>query len=224
MLALRKPNADAIRRFLESQREQPFSYSEVGATNDRLPSGYSINHTRRKLGDGFAVFESACAALRNWHQLRLGWVDCWPHDAPLRTGEPIAVLGRAFGLWWINACRIVYTINTIVESTGDLPGESTVASTGVLRFGYAHGTLPEHIASGEERFLIEMDSDEAVWLDILAFSRANSALARMGYSVMKREQRRFGRESADKLLSLTRHSSGPRTDLSAANHTAASSH
>lgn len=188
MLALRKPNVDTIRRFLESQREESFSYPEVGASNERLPSGYSINHTRRKLGEGRAVFESACIALRDWQQLRLGWVDCWPHDAPLRVGEPIAVLGKAFGLWWLNACRIVYTIES--------------SEAGQLQFGYAHGTLPAHIASGEERFLIEMDSDESVWLDILAFSRPNSALARLGYPVMKRAQRRFGHESAAKLINL----------------------
>lgn len=203
MLALRKPNADAIRRFLESQRDQPFSYPEVGATNDRLPTGYSINHTRRKLGDGSAVFESACDALRNWHQLRLGWVDCWPHDAPLSVGEPIAVLGRAFGLWWINACRIVYTLDTKTHSGNDLSSEGT----GERKFGYAHGTLPDHIASGEERFLIEMDSDQGVWLDILAFSSPNTTLARLGYPVMKREQRRFGMESAAKLFRLTQRDS-----------------
>lgn len=198
MLALRKPTAKVIRRFLESQRDEPFSYSEVGATNDRLPTEYSINHTRRKLGDGFAAFDAACEALRNWHQLRLGWVDCWPHDAPLEAGEPIAVLGRAFGLWWINACRIVYTIDTRAGN-GASRGR---AGTSEVQFGYAHGTLPEHIASGEERFLIEMDADQTVWLDILAFSRPNSFLARLGYPVMKYEQRRFGRESAAKLLGL----------------------
>ena len=215
MLALRKPNAVAISRFLESQREQPFSYAEVGATNGRLPTGYSINHTRRKLGDGLEAFDSACDALRNWHQLRLGWVDCWPHDAPLQAGEPIAVLGRAFGLWWINACRIVYTIDNRSDQAGQ-----PLDSAKELQFGYAHGTLPEHIAAGEERFLIEMDSDQAVWLDILAFSRANTALARLGYPVMKREQRRFGRESAAKLLSITSGSADFSTASYVENHSA----
>lgn len=187
MIFLTQPEPYAIRSFLDNQVAQPFSYPEVGATNADLPQGYAINHTRRQIGRGQAVYQSACEALKSWQQLRLGWVDCWPHNAPLKAGEQIAVIGKAFGCWWLNACRVAYTIN----ESGREP-----------KFGYAHGTLPAHLATGEERFLIEMLADEGVWLDILAFSRPNTTLAKLGYPLMRRAQRKFGKESSRKVLEI----------------------
>ena len=181
MFLISRPSPKLIRKFLEEQAGKSFSYSEIGATNSQLPPGYSINHTRKQVGFGTEVFEASCAALRTWQHLQLGWVDCWPHDAPLQAGSQIAVLGKALGFWSLNACRIAYTI--------DERGEGA-------KFGYAHGTLPAHIATGEERFLVEMATDGQVFLDILAFSRPNTLLAKIGYPFMKRAQKRFGRESA----------------------------
>lgn len=201
MISLRRPEPFAIRNFLDDQFEASFSYAEVGATNGVLPDGYAINHTRKQLGHGHSVFDATCDALHDWQQLRLGWVDSWPHNAPLRAGEHVAVLGRAFGLWWLNACRVVYTL-----------GDRSHGS----RFGYAHGTLPDHVASGEERFLVEINSREEVWIDILAFSRPNSALARFGYPLMKRAQRKFGTDSASHLKAIVErnHESSLQLDAS----------
>lgn len=65
------------------------------------------------------------------------------------------------------------------------------------RFGFAYGTLPDHAGSGEERFVVEWDpEDGGVWYDILAFSRPQHVLARLGYPVVRLTQNRFGRESA----------------------------
>ncbi len=185
MILLRKPEPYALRQYLDNYLTSSFSYAEVGATNSQLPSGYAINHTRRQLGQGIRAFEAGCDALRLWQQLQLGWVDCWPKNAPLRQGEQLAVIGRAFGLWWLNACRVVYTL----DDRHVLP-----------RFGYAHGTLSDHIAMGEERFLVEMNADETVWIDVLAFSRPNTMLAHLGYPVMRRAQKRFGIESVEKIF------------------------
>ncbi len=187
MISKKKPSPHTIQTFLEQQRSSTLSYPEVGATRETLPSGYSINHFRQRLGNGNHVFDEACNGLKSWQQLQLGWVDCWPCNAPLEAGEQVAVLGRAFGLWWLNACRVVYTI----DSRDDCQ-----------EFGYAHGTLPAHLATGEERFLVEMTSDEQVWIDILAFSRPNTVLARIGYPVMRRAQRKFAKQSAGRLHSV----------------------
>ena len=65
------------------------------------------------------------------------------------------------------------------------------------KFGFAYGTLPGHVESGEERFLIEWDREtDKVWYDILAFSRPNHFLTRLGYPLVRRTQKRFGRDSA----------------------------
>ena len=67
----------------------------------------------------------------------------------------------------------------------------------VARFGYGCGTLPGHLGTGEERFLVEWDREEGgVWYDLLAFSRPYHFLARLGYPYLRRMQKRFGRESA----------------------------
>jgi len=59
------------------------------------------------------------------------------------------------------------------------------------------GSIASHVESGEERFLIEWDGDTGgVWYNILAFSRPNHVLTRLGYPVVRRLQKRFGRDSA----------------------------
>jgi uncharacterized protein (UPF0548 family) len=182
MLSLRKPSLVTLQRFRESQSGLPFTYEAIGATAATPPAGYVVDRTRIKLGEGEAVFRSAIAALQRWEQFNLGWVEAWPSDTPIRSGEVVAVMGWAIGVWWLNACRVVY----VVDETGP-----------IAKFGFAYGTLPGHVESGEERFLIEWNtSDNSVWYDIVAFSRPNQFSARLGYSVVRRLQKRFGRDSA----------------------------
>jgi uncharacterized protein (UPF0548 family) len=53
--------------------------------------------------------------------------------------------------------------------------------------------------------LIEWDqTDNSVWYEILAFSRPNHFLIRLGYPIMRRMQRRFRRESAAAMLRAVR--------------------
>lgn len=179
---MRKPSAESVRRFLAGQAKLDFTYSAVGATAETPPAGFVVDRTRVRLGEGEAVFRAACDALRRWEQFRLGWVEAWSPDTPIRAGEVVAVMGRAVGLWWLNSCRIVY----VVDESGP-----------ISKFGFAYGTLPGHVESGEERFLIEWDkSDNSVWYDIIAFSRPNQFSARLGYPLVRRLQKRFGRDSA----------------------------
>jgi uncharacterized protein (UPF0548 family) len=129
------------------------------------------------------VFRSAKAALQHWEHFRLGWLDARPPDTPLRPGEVVAVLAHAIGIWWLNACRIIYVV--------DQPGP-------ISTFWFAYGTLPDHAETGEERFLIEWNqSTNEVWYDILAFSRPRHVLARLGYPIVRRMQWRFRHDSAE---------------------------
>jgi uncharacterized protein (UPF0548 family) len=106
MLSLRKPSVDNLRRFMEAQAKLPYTYEAVGATAETPPAGYVVDRTRRKLGEGEPVFRSAITALRRWEQFRLGWVEAWSPDTPIQPGEVVTVMGRAIGVWWLNACRI----------------------------------------------------------------------------------------------------------------------
>jgi uncharacterized protein (UPF0548 family) len=182
MRALRKPSAETIREFLAAQSKLDLTYSAVGATASVPPAGYVVDHTRIKLGEGKRVFAAAQAALGRWEQFRLGWVEAWPPETPIQGGQVVAVMARLFGLWWLNACRVVY----VVDEEGP-----------VQRYGFAYGTLPGHAESGEERFLVEWQADDdTVWYDLLAFSRPHQPLVRLGYPYVRRLQKQFARDSA----------------------------
>jgi uncharacterized protein (UPF0548 family) len=155
----------------------------VGASGRQRPEA---TRSRIKLGEGEAAFERARAALRCWEQFRLGWVEAWPPEAPIQAGAVVAVVARTFGLWWLNACRVVYVV--------DEPGP-------VSRYGFAYGTLPDHAGSGEERFLVGWDrASGEVWYDILAFSRPHIVLTRLAYPYLRLVQKHFGKESAAAML------------------------
>ena len=191
MLSLRRPSTGAIREFLTSQSKLGFTYSALGATATVPPAGYAVDHSRIKLGEGEVVFTKAKAALGHWDQFRLGWVEAWPPETPILTGEVVAVVAWLVGLWWLNACRIVY----VVDETGP-----------VSRYGFASGTLPDHAGTGEERFLVEWDrASGEVWYDILAFSRPHHLLTRLGYPYMRRVQKKFGKESAAAMVRTVQH-------------------
>jgi uncharacterized protein (UPF0548 family) len=188
VFSLRKPSDDFIRRFLTAQSRLDFTYAEVGATETQPPAGHVVDHSRIKLGEGEAVFEAAAAGLRRWEQFRLGWLSPSPGDTPIEPGRCVAIVAHTLGVWCLNAARIVYVV--------DEP----------RRFGFAYGTLPDHVQSGEERFLTELADDDSVWYDILAFSRPNHFLTRLGYPFVRRLQKRFGRDSAAAMVRVVQSS------------------
>jgi uncharacterized protein (UPF0548 family) len=180
MLCLSKPGRDSIRAFLSAQEGKQFSYAHVGASRERAPNGYTVDHNRIQLGEGAAVFELATSAIRQWKMFDMPWIDlCWP-DTPIHVDATVAVLVSHFGFWSLNACRIVY----VIEEHG--PCE---------RYGFAYGTLPGHAERGEERFTVEFHADDqSVWYDLYAFSRPGP-MARLAHPVSRALQRRFASDS-----------------------------
>lgn len=177
-LSLGRPSPADIRAFLDRQRGAPFSYPDVGATRGTLPAGWTVDHNRVRLGHGRADFAAACAAVRRWEMFRIGWVEIQGADAPLAAGMVVGPLAHVFGVWFLNACRVVYLIEE------------------ERRFGFAYGTLPAHAECGEERFSVEWrEEDDSVWYDLLAFSRPGQWLTRLGQPVVRRLQKRFAKAS-----------------------------
>ena len=93
MWSLQKPPADALRRFLATQVNLPFTYQAVGSTAETPPGGYVVDQTRIKLGEGEPIFRSAIAALQRWEQFNLGWVEAWPSNTAIQSAEVVAVMG-----------------------------------------------------------------------------------------------------------------------------------
>jgi uncharacterized protein (UPF0548 family) len=182
VILLREPTEAQIRRFLEAQRSLPFSYPEVGASRDGAPPGYPTNHRRGRLGVGDRTFTRAVEALRRWEMYRLGWTKLFWPDARIAEGTVVGILGRHFGVWSLNACRIAYTVE---EETPSL-----------RRYGFAFGTLPGHVERGEERFTVEWHrADDSVWYEVFAFARPAHPLARAGRPFVRLVQRRFAVDS-----------------------------
>jgi uncharacterized protein (UPF0548 family) len=184
MLLLQKPSPEAQREFLERQRGTPFSYQTPGCTSAGVsPPGYVRDHARTELGRGADVFAAACAALRAWKMFELGWVAVVDPACPLAAGREVGVLARIGCLWTLNVCRILEVI--------DGPGR---------RLGFVYGTLDEHAAEGEERFLVELDSAGRVWFDLVAVSRPHRWYVRAARPVARLLQRRFRRDAAAVML------------------------
>jgi uncharacterized protein (UPF0548 family) len=190
MVLWSRPSSEVIREFLAAQSKLGFTYSTVGATKTVPPAGYDVDHTRIKLGEGQGVFTKAKAALLRRDHFRLGWVESWSPNTTIDVGDVVAVIARMVGVWWLNACRIVYVVDE------EQP---------IHRYGFACGTLPHHAESGEERFLVEWDhASEEVWYDILTISRPHLLLSRLGYPFVRRVQHQFAQESATVMLKTAR--------------------
>ena len=180
---IREPSDADVARFIASQRDLPYTYAEVGATNATPPTNYNIDHNRIQLGSGETIYRSAVDALMNWRHFELGWVGIVPRGVPVEVGATVAVKARAFGTWSLSATRVVYTIDED------------------RRFGFAYGTLPDHVETGEERFLVEWLPDDSVSYDILAFSRPRHPLVRLSSPLARRLQHQFARDSLNRMKS-----------------------
>ena len=182
MFSLTRPSDDEIDSFLSRQPGSSFSYREVGATASSPPRQYNIDRTRVRLGQGDAVWSRAVEAVQAWRMFDIPWLRlCWP-TAPIRAGTDVALLVRHFGFWSLNGCRIVYVVEDEWPSG--------------RRYGFAYGTLGDHAERGEERFTVEWNlEDDAVWYDILAFSRPKEFLARLASPLSRLLQRRFAAAS-----------------------------
>jgi uncharacterized protein (UPF0548 family) len=186
MFLLHEPSDTTIGNFLRRQEGQTFSYPEVGASREQVPRHYTVDHNRVLLGRGEESFAKAAAAIRTWQMFNLGWCRVHPPNAPIEVGVTVAISINHYSFWSLNACRIVY----LMEEHG-----------AVLRYGFAYGTLPEHGETGEERFSVEWDQENgSVTYDLYAFSRPQHLMARLGYPLSRRLQKRFARESKMAML------------------------
>ncbi len=175
-ISIFKPSENILNQWLSNRHQEAFSYSEVGATKADFPKGY--NHDRNKclLGTGDEVFEKAKKALQNWQHFPANWTKIYPNNG-FKVNEEVVVLFHLFGLYWFNSCRVIYIID---EDN---------------RFGFAYGTLKNHVEKGEEIFFLERDDTGKVWYKIQAFSQPRFWMARIGKPITRAFQRKFVKNS-----------------------------
>jgi uncharacterized protein (UPF0548 family) len=182
MFLAKPPSRQAIERFAEESQRLPLSYDSVGLARGS-PAGYDVDETFVTIGHGEATFERAKAALAAWKHFDLTWVEVSPPAASTEPGSVVAVLIRHLGLWSLNGCRVVYGL-----------GDRSHGPT----FGFAYGTLVNHVEQGEESFDVSLRQDtHAVVYHIRAVSRPRAILARLGYPVARVLQARFRRDSGE---------------------------
>lgn len=185
MFLIAEPNNQTVEEFIDSQRNSPFSYKEVGATRDSgAPPDYTVDHNRVRLGTGRDCFARGIEAVRSWKMFDLTWTKIHRANTPIETGETVAILINHFGFRSLNAARIVYVFE---ESDG-----------AIEKYGFAYGTLAEHGERGEERFSVEYHkADQTVWYDLYAFSQPNNFWAKIGYPFSRRLQKQFAIDSKE---------------------------
>ncbi|HQU92252.1 MAG TPA: DUF1990 domain-containing protein [Pyrinomonadaceae bacterium] len=177
MFLFAKPSKTVIETFLLAAQEMEFSYIGIGATETTVPNGYLLDHNLIEIGESDAQWDAAKRSISTWRMFDIGWVNIYGPTTPIETGQAVAIVIRHLGFYSLNAARIVYTI--------DEPA----------RFGFAYGTLEDHGESGEERFMVERDSEGKIWYDLKAFSRPDHIFSKIGYPVVRMLQKRFARDS-----------------------------
>jgi len=182
MFSLLEPSDQTVRELIERQRDCSFTYDDVGEPNRTPPLNFTVDHNRVEIGRGEKPFQTAIDALKNWKQFDLGWVSIVPAGVKLEVGATVAVKVHALGTWSLNAARVIYLIEE------------------PRKFGFAYGTLADHVESGEERFSVEWLADNSVWYDIFAFSRPRHPLVKINLPLARMLQKRFARDSKRRML------------------------
>jgi uncharacterized protein (UPF0548 family) len=183
-----RPSPAALEAILREQRDEAFTYPDVGATRGRLPGGYRHGRQVVELGRGEDVFVRAAEGLRRWQAHRGAGVHVPPADAAVEPGTTVVVAVPLAVVHVTVACRVVY-----------LTDEPT-------RSGFAYGTLPHHVIEGEEAFVVERDDTDVVRFAVTAFFRPRGRLIAAGGPLV---------HVLDQLL-VRRYLSGLRRHVSAA--------
>ncbi|MDQ1427790.1 MAG: hypothetical protein QOK39_1266 [Acidimicrobiaceae bacterium] len=173
MFRLTKPSPEVLRRFLDEQRSQRFTYDAVGATAaGDLPAGFHHDRVETDLGaDEGDRFARAWEAVRHWAPQRGAGIEIFPDtpvvgDLPILVVIKLPVMGCA-----VASARVAYVVD-----------EPTKA-------GFAYGTLPGHPERGEEAFLVVRRGGRVVF-QVVAFSKPRDPIARLGGPVARAFQLR----------------------------------
>ena len=194
MWNFRPPTDESLAAFRAEQAAMPLSYPESGATQGDFPAGYDHDRNEVCLGSGEEVFRRAALAIHEWKMFP-AWTRIFPARLEPVPGATVVVVFRLLG-YWRSSARIVYSLN-------ESPGKSADGKP-LKRSGFAYGTLPGHVETGEECFSVSLREDGRVFYELRAFSRPKFILARLFRPLARRWQRKFVRDSQAAMLAAVR--------------------
>lgn len=171
-LRIRRPNEAELNSLYEVQTRQQVTYQPIGISSNET-RGY--HHDRAEMAftvDSGATLHGASHALFNWNaHIGAGFL-VYPPDTSACLGATI-LLCRKLAVGYVTlSCRVVQVINE--------PN----------RQGFAYGTLPLHLEQGEQRFVVEQESEGRVRFLIETTSRPTHPISRLGYPVTRLIQER----------------------------------
>ena len=161
-VALRRPSDEKLIGIWEEQSSLPITYKNAGMTRGGSHRGYRQHRDSISLPTG--SFKSARDHLRAWGAQRGAGFGVYP-ERPVAQGMAVLVYGRLGKLYTSVCCRVIYII--------DDPD----------RWGFAYGTLPHHVARGEESFVVSKDPEDNVTFTVESLSRPASPIALLGAPV-----------------------------------------
>jgi uncharacterized protein (UPF0548 family) len=186
------PGDETIKEWIQGLQTAPLTYP---AHESGVPAGYRRDEIRCRLGFGGNVWTRACQGIRDWQMFPREMTTLRPASVPIAVDQVVSVSFRVGPLLTINPARIVEVVDSSAPQATH--NNAATAADGVDRFGFAYGTLPGHIESGRELFLVEWNhADDSVWYSIDVFSRPAFWLIWLGYPYARWQQTRFRRLSA----------------------------
>jgi len=183
---LRRPSQAEIDDQILTAPGSPAASPQFLSVGNGLKAGdmrpFVHDRSRSCLGYGEGVFATAKHAFQCWKMFDLGWVRVADANARIAVGQVVAVEVRSLGLWSVNLSRIAETVDTGTQ------------------FGFLYSTTLQHVEQGEETFLLRFDPETGeVSYELEAVSRPRQALAKIAYPVTRYFQRRFARDSHQKM-------------------------
>jgi uncharacterized protein (UPF0548 family) len=184
LFLLRPPDDEGVREVLRSIADEPCTHDCEGVTAkpiERAPAGYTLDACEAELGRGAGTFARARETIARFEHYPASFSRVVPLEGPLQPGLAFGTVATHLGFASLHPCRVLFVV--------DEP----------RRFGFGLGTLPGHVAIGEETFLVGIGEDERVRLEVRAVSRPAGLLAWLGRPIMRAYQRRFQREMCAEL-------------------------
>lgn len=173
---------------LHSLRDASFNYDAIGCLPRDTPQGFNRDRATIVLGQGETVWEAAVLAVRSWSVFPGAMVSVVRASDEICVGNILATVCYAAGVWTVNPTRILSVTDEVSADRN--------------RFGFAFGTLPGHLALGEEGFTVEWNKGTGeVTYTIEAVSRPRHVLTWLAYPYTRMMQAKFRRLSGQQMRS-----------------------